>query len=408
MIWIYRLVLYFADVLIPLVSFFSKKVRVFYNGRKDVFERVKSFRKEHQGALAWIHVASLGEFEQVKPLIRMWKQERPEEHIFVSFFSPSGMEPVARRKDQDLDGLAYLPLDRSSYAKKFVDNLQPQVVFFVKYDLWYHYLKEVSSRGIPLYLISASFRHDQVYFRRNGFWRAPLFFFTHIFTQNEQSGELLDQIGYSQYTQAGDTRFDQVAAHAGSPQAFPEIAAWLGSDRAVVLGSVWQEDMDLLIPLMEANPSYKYIIAPHSMDLEPMGRWKATLTLTSAFYTQWKGEAVQVLWIDTIGLLASLYQYAYLAYVGGAFGSGLHNILEPVGFGVPVVFGTCRVSGKFPEAAECVQQGCGIQVQDFRTLETAFSKFSEEAGNKQAREAARKWLVANLGATKKIYSQTHP
>ncbi|NVK51178.1 MAG: 3-deoxy-D-manno-octulosonic acid transferase [Cyclobacteriaceae bacterium] len=407
MVWIYRLVLWVVDGLLPIASLFSSKLALFVKGRKGLFEKLQKFRESNEGKLVWFHVASLGEFEQAKPLIHLWKQKQSEIRILVSFFSPSGYDPVVKRNDRDLDGVIYLPLDRVRYVKRFLDILRPDLVFFVKYDLWYHFLKELSYRQIPLFLISASFRKDQVYFKRRGFFRKPLFYFDHIFTQNEQSGELLSNIGISSFSKVGDTRFDRVAETANSPQDFPQIKSWLGDKKAIVLGSVWEEDMEILIPLINSHPEYNWLIAPHSMNREPMENWKGKIGLSIQFYTKWdSSQAASVLIIDTIGMLSSLYQFAYFAYVGGAFGAGLHNILEPIGFGVPVIFGKVRKAGKFPEALEAVEKGCGFEVKDQEQLKEIVDRLGTLDFYSHSQDAAKKWVQSNLGAAKKIYELT--
>ncbi|MCS5490515.1 3-deoxy-D-manno-octulosonic acid transferase [Algoriphagus limi] len=407
MVWIYRLVLWILDGLLPLAAFFSPRLASFVKGRKGLYTNLQKFRESHEGELVWIHVASLGEFEQAKPLIHLWKRKQPETNILVTFFSPSGYDPVVKRKDQDLDGVVYLPLDRVSHVRKFLDIVRPNLVFFVKYDLWYQFLNEISHRKIPLYLISASFREDQVYFKRKGFFRKPLFFFDHIFTQNEKSGELLYKIGFTDFTRVGDTRFDRVAAIANSPQDFPRIKSWIGNKKTIVLGSVWEEDMEILIPLINSLPDYCWLIAPHSMNPEPLEKWKAKINLPSQFYTSWDStKSSSVLFINTIGMLSSLYQFAYIAYVGGAFGSGLHNILEPIGFGVPVVFGKVKKAGKFPEALEAIEKGCGFEVKDQKELAGVFERLSSLDFHSHSQKAARDWVQSNLGAAEKIYELT--
>ncbi|NVJ86946.1 MAG: 3-deoxy-D-manno-octulosonic acid transferase [Algoriphagus sp.] len=407
MVWFYHILLWIIDGLLPLAALFSSKVKAFYIGRKGLFDSLIQFRENHPGNLVWFHVASLGEFEQAKPLIELWKTKEPDTVILVSFFSPSGYIPLARKKDGQVDAITYLPLDRKKYARRFLDIIQPSQAFFVKYDLWHQFLSETSRRKIPLFLISASFREDQIYFRRAGFFRKSLFFFDHIFTQNEKSGSLLAQIGYSKFSWVGDTRFDRVWARAQAPQNYPEIKKWIENKKVIVLGSVWEEDMALLIPLINAHPEFRWIIAPHSMDKNPMKEWKEKITLSTQFFTEWNHEqAASVLFVDTIGMLASLYQYAYIAYVGGAFGTGLHNILEPIGFGVPVIFGKVRKAGKFPEAEEARERGCGFQVQNYEELEAYFRRLEIEEFYGVSQKSAREWVQSNRGVAQKIFDFT--
>ncbi|WP_026947948.1 3-deoxy-D-manno-octulosonic acid transferase [Algoriphagus marincola] len=401
--WIYNFFLRVVEFLFPVAAIFSTKIADFVKGREGLFERLRTFVLDPERPVIWFHVASLGEYEQAMPVMSGWKRRKPEVQILVSFFSPSGFEPISKKNEPVLDFITYLPLDRPSYARKFLDIVRPDIIYFVKYDLWFNFLKESSSRGIPLHLISASFREDQVYFRRKGFFRAPIFFFDHIFTQNEESDKLLEGINFQSYTRVGDTRFDRVAETARAPKRFPQIETWLGEKPAVVLGSVWQEDMDLLIPLINQNIDFKWIIAPHSMNPGPMQSWESQIKAKCQFYTSWdQKKTTEVLIIDTIGMLASLYQFAQVSYVGGAFGEGLHNILESIGFGAPVIFGRVRKVGKFPEAQESIKQGCGFEVEDFSALKTVFDSLKNPENLERSRISANSWVESNRGATERI------
>jgi 3-deoxy-D-manno-octulosonic-acid transferase len=405
--WIYNFFLRVVEFLFPVAAIFSTKIADFVKGREGLFKRLRTFAPDAERPVIWFHVASLGEYEQARPVMSLWKRRKPEVQILVSFFSPSGFEPISKRNEPVLDFITYLPLDRPSYARKFLDIVRPDIIYFVKYDLWFNFLKESSSRSIPLYLISASFREDQVYFRRKGFFRAPIFFFDHIFTQNEESAELLEGINFQSYTRVGDTRFDRVAETARAPKRFPQIETWLGEKPAVVLGSVWQEDMELLIPLINQNKDFRWIIAPHSMNPVPIQNWKSQIKASCQFYTSWdQTKTTEVLIIDTIGMLASLYQFAQVSYVGGAFGEGLHNILESIGFGSPVIFGKVRKAGKFPEAQESIKQGCGFEVKDFLALKTAFDSLKNPENLERSRIAANSWVESNRGATERILDFT--
>lgn len=401
---LYRFALVGITGVLGLVSRFSAKLRHFLEGRKSLFENLEFFRETCTSPIAWFHVASLGEYEQARPVIASLKSKRPEVSVVVSFFSPSGYDHVIKKSQPHVDFITYLPLDRKSYAERFVSILSPELAFFVKYDLWFHHLQALKSRQIPVFLISASLREDQAFFGILGaFFRQNLFVMDWIFTQNEKSVRLLQSIKYTNISLAGDTRFDRVAATAAVPKDLPDIKNWVGNDPVVVVGSAWEEDMSMLIPLINSRPNYRWIIAPHDLSAEPMDRWAAQIHLDSKKYAQWNSEdSNSVLFIDNIGILSSLYQFAKVAYVGGAFGKGLHNILEPLGFGVPVIFGKLKRGSKFPEAAQSEQEGCGFAVADEKSLLHQFEKLESPDFYAKAHFSAQKWVKSNLGAAERI------
>ncbi|MDN3205087.1 3-deoxy-D-manno-octulosonic acid transferase [Algoriphagus sediminis] len=399
----YRLGLKALDLFLPVLALSGEKMKKFSEGRKGIFMRISKFRNDNPGDLAWFHVASLGEYEQAKPVIHELKKRNPKLLIAVSFFSPSGYEPTSSKPQENVDFITYLPLDLKSNAENFVSLLNPSFSVFVKYDIWYEHIMALKERGIPVFLISALFRPTQRYFKGDGFFQNLLKQFDHIFTQDESSISLLDKIHYSNHTLAGDTRFDRVAENAKNPKPFPQLKTWIGQKQTIVLGSVWEEDMKILIPLINANPEFKWIIAPHDLDQGKMREWIKRISLRSAFYSKagWN-DSPNVLFLDTIGMLSSVYQFAKIAYVGGAFGSGLHNILEPLGFHVPVIFGKVRLDSKFPEAKISQDKGCAFSVEDLKSLRLTFENLQDEKVYEKAREGAESWLAENLGAARKI------
>ncbi|MCE7054088.1 3-deoxy-D-manno-octulosonic acid transferase [Algoriphagus sp. AGSA1] len=404
--WIYRFTVFFARIVIFLGGFLIPKIRHFSAARKNLFQRIAIFRDSNPGELAWFHVASLGEYEQARPVIAELKHVRPELLVAVSFFSPSGFDNVIKKPQPQVDFITYLPLDSKGNAVRFVDLLRPKLVFFVKYDLWYHHIHAIKSVGIPLFLFSASFRPGQPYFRRGGFFRDILFQFDYIFTQNQSSLELLKTINYRTASIAGDTRFDRVAETAKNHKEYPEMTNWVGDRPTAVAGSVWEEDMGLLIPLMNSVSGYRWIIAPHDLNPEAMNRWAEKLTLSVVRYSQWDSDSnPDVIFIDNIGMLSSLYQFARVAYVGGAMGRGLHNILEPLGFGIPVIFGKLKKPVKFPEAAESQLNGCGFEVKDFDSLMRVFKKLEDPHMYEESTKAATKWVKMNEGAADRIINK---
>lgn len=401
---LYRLSLFLISGVLYLLSPFFGKLNHFLEGRKSLFKKLENFRSTNSKPIAWFHVASLGEYEQARPVIATLKSRRPQLAVVVSFFSPSGYDHVVKKPQPNVDFITYLPLDRKSLAEKFVETLKPELTFFVKYDLWFHHIQALKKRQIPVFLIAASLREDQPFFGVFGsFFRQNLFAMDWIFTQNEKSLSLLNNIGYNSASLAGDTRFDRVMSTASAPKSFPEIKDWIALNPVVVIGSVWEEDMKLLIRLINSRPNYRWIIAPHDLNPEPMDRWAAQIQLESKRFSSWKStHSNSVLFIDNIGMLSSLYQFAKVAYVGGAFGKGLHNILEPLGFGVPVIFGNVKNASKFPEAAQSEFEGCGFSVENEDALMDCFAKLENVDFYQKAVYSAQNWVKSNLGASDRI------
>jgi len=405
--WLYRFGIFIFRGLLPVIAIFNPSLARFLKGRKRLFEKLEQFRENNPKPVAWFHVASLGEFEQAKPVIEALKKDHEEFQIVVSFFSPSGFDQLARRPLDLIDFITYLPLDSKRQAERFVNTLNPSLTFFVKYDLWYHHIQSVKSLKTPLYLISASFRSDQIYFSRMTFFQDLVKSFDLIFTQNRESIKLLESIGYKNGIVAGDTRFDRVISTALHPKQFPELEAWKEGHEVLVAGSVWEEDMQMLIPEINSNSKFRWIIAPHSLDPEPMKAWISSISDKAILYSSWdkKTTEAQVIVIDNIGMLSSLYQFAKIAYVGGAFGKGLHNILEPVGFQIPVLFGQLKRREKFPEAAQSKQEGCGFEVGNSAEFKRLVQVLEDKGTYAKCQYAAEKWLEANRGASDRIIKE---
>lgn len=402
---VYHLGMYLLDFLMNIGSLRSKKLKQAVEGRKELFDSLDRFRKSHPSPLVWFHVASLGEYEQAKPVIAAFKEKYPLWAVAVSFFSPSGYEQVRKKKQRWVDYFTYIPIDTPINAKRFVETLAPDKVLFVKYDLWANHLREVKKRGIPCFLVAASFRKEQVYFSWYGaFFRRILFRFDYVYTQNSSSLKLLEKIGYRQCIQTGDPRFDNVAAIRLQPTPFPRIRNSIHQP-LMVLGSVWQADMDLLIPWMNQSQDRQFILAPHDINPATIHRWQQAIRLPSLTYTAFESAETppnwKVLIIDNIGMLSSLYQFARWAYVGGAFGKGLHNILEPLAFGIPVLFGKVRQVSKFPEAGISQQYGCGFPVKNGKELAEVLERLTDAAAYEKSRQGAKKLLRDNLGSAEK-------
>ncbi|MDO6438156.1 glycosyltransferase N-terminal domain-containing protein [Cyclobacterium sp. 1_MG-2023] len=399
---LYNLGMILLDGLMKIGSKRSAKLKLAVDGRKNTFEAVKSFRKASPSPLAWFHVASLGEYLQAKPVIAAFKKEYPLWGVAVSFFSPSGYEQAIKKKQEWVDFMCYLPIDTPHNADRFVDLLSPDMVFFVKYDLWANTIMAIKQRKIPLYLVAASFRKEQVYFSWYGkFFKDILLRFDHIFVQNQVSKELLDHVGVKNISITGDPRFDNVYKTSLSPKLFPEIEQGI-VQKVMVLGSVWQEDMNNLIPFINQSKDIQFIVAPHDIDREIIENWQKAITLPSVKYSEYKNQeqpqAWKVLVIDNIGMLSSLYQFAHWAYIGGAMGKGLHNILEPLAFGIPVLHGPLKKVSKFPEAGISRQYGCGFPVKNRSEIISLIAKLSQEADYEKACMAAKKLVGDNLGS----------
>ncbi len=382
----------------------NPKLEKLVDGRKNLFENLESFRQNANQSIAWFHVASLGEYEQAKPVIGAFKEKSPDYNIVVSFFSPSGFDFAVNNPQEHVDYITYLPFDTAGNAQRFIDVLKPAIGFFVKYDLWANHILEAKKNGVPLFLFSASLRGDQIYFRSyGGFFKKILKSFDHIFVQNQQTVELLKNIGFTQVSLSGDTRYDRVKQISENPKQFPEIAAFAAGKEVLVVGSAWKEDMDLIIPFINQNPSFRYIVAPHDINEHQMEDWIMEIKKPSLKYSQLSGQKeVEVLFIDNIGMLSSLYQFAKVAYVGGAFGRGLHNILEPLAYGIPVVFGKLRKNAKFPEANISIQYGCGFSASNPKAFSAIMAKLENPEIHQLACMAANKLVNDNIGSANQI------
>ncbi len=347
-----------------MASIWNPKARLWVDGRKH-FPVFNSEKKK-----IWFHCASLGEFEQGRPVLEVLKEKFPQYEIVISFFSPSGYEV---RKNYPLaDHVIYLPIDTPQNAKKLIQSINPALVIWVKYEYWFHYLNHLKSNHIPVILISGIFRKSQPFFKPyGGFWKNMLKCFNVVFVQDETSIELLKSTGITKTAISGDTRFDRVYAIAAENKTLPEIAAFTKDDFTIVAGSTWKEDEVLLEPFIQNTKSVKFIIAPHEISPSNLNRLKAKFD-NAIFYSEWKNNMTstnQVLIIDNIGMLSALYKYASVAFIGGGFNkSGIHNTLEAAVYGKPVFFGPNYQ--KFAEAVAMVEIGSAFSV-------TTSSEFNE-------------------------------
>ena len=349
---------------------FNTKSRAFVSGRAKLFEKLEVSFSHQNSPVAWFHCASLGEFEQARPLIECFKRELPEYKILLTFFSPSGYEV---RKNYTLaDFIFYLPWDTPANARKFVAITRPAIALFIKYEFWKNYTTELSRCGVPLLSISAIFRKEQVFFKPHGkLFRSILYSFDHFFVQDNGSADLLKSIGIDRAVVAGDTRFDRVQHIVAEDKEIPYISQFASDKQVFVIGSCWPEDLHLLAPFIHDHcPQVKFIIAPHEISEAFLTRIERELNVKCVRYS-YAGETsslADVLIIDSIGLLPRIYRYAKYAYVGGALGKGLHNILEATCHGIPVFFGNKNFR-KSREANELILRGGAFEIGSYPDLD---------------------------------------
>ena len=386
--------------LLSVVALWNKKAQQWVAGRKNIFERM-SAAIAPSDRVVWIHVASLGEFEQGRPIIEEIRRQHPGYKILITFFSPSGYE--IRKNYDGADYIFYLPADTLSNVKRFLDIAHPEIAVFVKYEFWLNYLTQLKKRGVRSYLVSAIFRRDSVFFRNYGsMWREALDAFDQMFVQNDESRELLHSIGFDNVIVAGDTRFDRVAAIAKAAKPVEIVAKFKGESQLFVAGSTWGPDEDILMPLVNENPQIKFVIAPHEMDEARIGKILTTTKCGAVRYTECNEQTdfskAQVLVLDTIGILSSVYGYASWSYIGGGFGVGIHNTLEAATFGLPIAFGPNYE--KFKEARDMVALGAATSVKSANELRDWFAPLRDDAEYLARTSAIAKSDTAkNQGAT---------
>lgn len=402
----YNLLLYIYELGIFVASFFSKKVNNMWRGEREAFGILKR-KVDPTAQYAWFHAASLGEFEQGRPIIEKYRRKYPEHKILLTFFSPSGYE--VRKNYDGADIVCYLPVDTPSNALRFLRTIRPVVAFFIKYEFWYNYLHILRHRGIPVYSVSSIFRREQVFFKWYGFqYRHVLRCFSHFFVQNEESGRLLATLGMNNVTVTGDTRFDRVIQIAHESKSIPIVKAFKNDSRVFVAGSSWLPDEQVFLPYFAQHPDWKVIVAPHVIDeshLEQImklleGRRVLRYTQIDTEDAKRLGDA-EVLIIDCFGLLSSIYKYGDVAYVGGGFGVGIHNLPEAAVWNIPVVFGPNH--DRFQEAKELKQCGGGMAIDnadDFARIMNGFIVSEDE--RRKAADAAGNYVKTHSGATDKI------
>lgn len=381
---------------IKLASLFNPKAKKWMVGRKDYFKNLSQPKQP----VTWFHCASLGEFEQGRPIIEAWREKHPNAYILLTFFSPSGYEVM--KNYNCVNEVHYLPADTKRNARKFIAHFQPKHIFFVKYEFWLNYIFEAKKNGAKLYSISAIFRENQRFFKVYGkIFRSALKQFDHFFVQDQNSVTLLKKINIPNSTVAGDTRYDRVFENAKNVEPIPKIEAWLKNQKAFIVGSSWEKDETILDLLINEKIKGKVIIAPHEIKEQHLKYIENTFnSLKAQRYTQTEEIATetQLLIIDCIGILSRVYQYGEIAYVGGAFGSGLHNILEPAIFGLPVIFGPNYA--KFPEAKLFIENNIGYSVKSELELLKTYENITNNLSSLQDR--TKSFTQSKRGAKKII------
>ena len=410
MLFLYSIVTQIVQFLLPLFGFFSPKMKLFVNGRKTVFETLEQ-KINSSDKTIWFHAASLGEFEQGLPVMEKIKAKFPNHKIVVTFFSPSGYE--VRKNNTIADATVYLPLDTKSNAKKFLKLVHPEMVFFIKYEFWPNYLNELKKTNVTTYLISGIFRENQAFFKwYGGFYRKALKTFEYFFVQNESSKKLLQSLGFQNVKISGDTRFDRVVSILERDNSLDFIANFKDNKTTIVIGSSWPKDEELLINYInQSSEEIKFIIAPHNIKEEQISNLKSQITKKTVLFSEKNNldlSNFNVFIIDTIGILTKIYSYADIAYVGGGFGNpGVHNLLEPATFGIPIIVGPNY--SHFAEATALVhQEGC-ISIKNQNELNEAFDNLiSNEDIRHEKGHICETFVQMNKGATQTIINHIQP
>lgn len=401
---LYNLGIFIYSLLIHLVAPFSRKPRKMMKGHWVVYELLRQ-QKEEGAKYIWFHAASLGEFEQGRPIIEKIRARYPEYKILLTFFSPSGYE--VRKNYQGADIVCYLPLDKPRNVNKFLDIIQPCMAFFIKYEFWKNYLDELHKRGIPTYSVSSIFRKEQIFFKwYGGTYRKALYNFDRLFVQNETSKRFLAKIGIENVTVVGDTRFDRVLEIREEAKELPIIEQFKNNQFTIVAGSSWGPDEDLFIEYFNTHPNIKLIIAPHVIDENHLVEIISKLKRPYVRYSKANEKNIakaECLIIDGFGLLSSIYRYGEIAYIGGGFGVGIHNILEAAVYGIPVIFGPKY--SKFMEAKQLIEESGAYSIKDYNELATLLDKLASNTDFLTITgQNAGNYVTKNLGASESVLS----
>ena len=405
----YNLIIYLYLLGVAIYSRFNEKVRKMWRGEREAFKILRE-KVDPNAKYVWFHAASLGEFEQGRPLMEQMRKEHPEYKILLTFFSPSGYE--VRKNYEGADIITYLPLDTITNARRFLRTIRPVMAFFIKYEFWYNYLHILKHRNVPVYSVSSIFRPDQVFFKWYGRqYGRVLNCFTHFFVQNEVSKQLLVKIGITDVTVVGDTRFDRVLQIKEAAKQLPVVEAFVkDAPQVFVAGSSWPPDEEIFIKYFNEHKNWKLIIAPHVIgedhlkQIEKLLEGRKVVRYTDAEKSLTSDlsslTSAEVLIINCYGLLSSIYHYGHVAYVGGGFGVGIHNLLEAAVWDVPVFFGPNNQ--KFQEAQGLKQNG-GFEIHDYEEFERQMSRLASDAQYlKEQGQLAGQFVKGQAGATAKV------
>ena len=399
----YSLLIYLYIAGVKLAALFGhRKAKLMIEGHKNIFSTLKERMRPGERYL-WFHVSSLGEFEQGRPVMERLRESHPEYRIVLTFFSPSGYESAKKYASADI--ICYLPFDTRCNVNRFLDMLKPEKAFFIKYEFWPNFLTGLKKRGIPVYSVSSIFRKEQTFFKSVDFgYRKTLKCFAHLFVQDKASKELLATIGVDNVTVIGDTRFDRVVKIAADAKQLALVEAFVEGHKVFVAGSSWTPDEDIFLRYFNGHKGWKLIIASHEVTESRLAEIQSKFSGKCVRYTQANMDEVReadCLLIDCFGLLSSIYRYGKVAYVGGGFGVGVHNLLEAAVYGMPVFFGPNN--RKFREAAKLKECGGGLEISGYEEFEAAMDRFSaDDAALAQAGAAAGRYVNSNSGATPRL------
>ncbi len=402
---LYSISISLYKTLVRTVAPFNPKAKLWLEGRKNWQDRMRQAMEGETAPIAWFHCASLGEFEQGRPVIEAFREAFPHFKILLTFFSPSGYE--VRKNYEGADYIFYLPEDSEKNAKQFIEIAKPQIAFFVKYEFWHYYFKALKEQKTPILSISAIFRDKQIYFKPYGsFYRNILKQVDHFFVQGKHSKTLLKEHDITNATIAGDTRFDRVKQICDQAKDIPLAEQFTQGKPTLVIGSAWKQDMDVLMPFLnDFEHPLKVILAPHEIHDSEIEGYRKTFHKKSIRFSQATLETVQeadLLIIDNVGMLSSLYRYGTFAYIGGSFGKGLHNTLEAGTYGMPIFFGNKNYQ-KFKEAVELSELGGAFPIGSTEEFTNTFRSLYENEGKRtKASNICRQYIADNVGATAKI------
>ncbi|MGL4806398.1 MAG: 3-deoxy-D-manno-octulosonic acid transferase [Bacteroidales bacterium] len=401
--FIYNLAIQLLSFVVKIMACFKDKEKKLAEGQKNVFSYLSNNRNVNDQYI-WFHASSLGEFEQGRPMIEKIKREQPKKKILLTFFSPSGYE--VRKNYALADMICYLPFDKPANVKRFLDIVNPEKAIFIKYEFWYNYLAELNHRAIPTYIISAIFRPTQLFFKPWGGWyRKMLTFFDQLFVQDNTSKDLLAQIGITNVMVCGDTRFDRVIDIMKEAKELPLIDQFANDQFILVAGSSWPKDEEIFIEYFNESPNLKLIIAPHEIHEGHLESIENRIKRPFVRYSQIKDQdlqSVDCIIVDCFGLLSSIYRYGKIAYIGGGFGVGIHNVLEAAVYGIPVIWGPNYA--KFREAKSLIKSGGGFSINDASEFNILLNKFRDNPSFlNSSSNSSLNYVAENAGATEKIY-----